>query len=403
MEFELRNLGAVKPFDKAKFGFEISSQGELEQVKVLLISILESGQNTELVFCSESVEKECVELQKRYPKNLAIYRMPLLCFHPFIRYFNPQKWLSCDTFFMCRYDFFPSLIKYGSTCSEFILLAGTLTNFKSKNTIAKVYLKKCYSLFSKIVVSHESDKRNFIEILSISTEKLKVHDFRVDQIIWRLESARTTVSRKMGESFKLLEYVESLSPSQKCIFGSLWPDEVEILASIKNEMRPKTFIVAPHKLDKEEIQRMLNEMNKYDLSYSYIDEKTSEFEIIEALRLNKRQNHFFILGFRGILCELYSFFTYAYVGGGFGESIHSVLEPYLAGNYVFCGPKVDRSTEFKYIKDHAENRVSSISTKSEVMHNVFNLMDENLDRSPQDQINKTEVFRNLLEWLGIVK
>ena len=168
-------------------------------------------------------------------------------------------------------------------------------------------------------------------------------------------------------------------------------------------MRPKTFIVAPHKLDKEEIQRMLNEMNKYDLSYSYIDEKTSEFEIIEALRLNKRQNHFFILGFRGILCELYSFFTYAYVGGGFGESIHSVLEPYLAGNYVFCGPKVDRSTEFKYIKDHAENRVLSISTKSEVMHNVFNLMDENLDRSPQDQINKTEVFRNLLEWLGIVK
>ena len=49
MEFELRNLGAVKPFDKAKFGFEISSQGELEQVKVLLISILPKQPESELI------------------------------------------------------------------------------------------------------------------------------------------------------------------------------------------------------------------------------------------------------------------------------------------------------------------------------------------------------------------
>ena len=43
-------------------------------------------------------------------------------------------------------------------------------------------------------------------------------------------------------------------------------------------------------------------------------------------------------------------FGHAFVGGGFGVSIHSVMEPFLAKSKVMCGPKVNRSTEFDMIK-----------------------------------------------------
>ena len=57
-----------------------------------------------------------------------------------------------------------------------------------------------------------------------------------------------------------------------------------------------------------------------------------------------------LINLKGVLCELYKFFAISFVGGGHGVSIHSVMEPYIAGSRIFCGPKVFRSTEFQFIQ-----------------------------------------------------
>lgn len=403
MIFEYKNIREIKPFKKADYGFEVSSQGELEQVKVLIISLLSRGKKVELIMCSESVEKECQELAKKYPELLALYRMPIICFHPWLTHFNPKQWLTCDTFIMCRYDFFPSLISYGARAQQFILLAGTLKNFENKNFLVRSYLKSVYSKFSKIVTSHNSDKDRFVNVLKIDPQIINVHDFRVDQILWRLESANTNVVKKLGSTYCLIEHLKTLEPNQKCIFGSLWPEEVSILGQIRLEMKPKSFVIVPHKLRAMDIQAMANELVKTDLHYSFIDAKTSKEEIEEMIEVNKKQNYFYILNFQGILCELYSYFKYAYVGGGFGESVHSLLEPYLAGNYVFCGPKVHRSTEYNYIKELNPNRVTTCSGKKDVAYTIFDKMDKNKNAKEVISHNADVNFRSLLEWLEIAK
>src|SRR5690606_11150334 len=49
----------------------------------------------------------------------------------------------------------------------------------------------------------------------------------------------------------------------------------------------------------------------------------------------------------GVLCELYADLGLAYVGGGFEASVHSILEPLVAGvDRLAAGPKNERSTEF---------------------------------------------------------
>lgn len=47
----------------------------------------------------------------------------------------------------------------------------------------------------------------------------------------------------------------------------------------------------------------------------------------------------------GILADLYAFGQVAYVGGGFGKGVHSVLEPMAAGCPVICGPNIEVSHE----------------------------------------------------------
>src|SRR5205085_1238811 len=47
----------------------------------------------------------------------------------------------------------------------------------------------------------------------------------------------------------------------------------------------------------------------------------------------------------GVLLSLYGIASIAYVGGGFGEGVHSVLEPAAYGIPVLCGPRIERSRD----------------------------------------------------------
>jgi hypothetical protein len=100
IHFELTNLIQINNLTRANFAFEVSSEGELEQVNPLLNYLLDSGETVELVFCSESVEHRCKELKEKYPNQLRIFRYPILTFRPFSKTKNINKWLTAKTLFL---------------------------------------------------------------------------------------------------------------------------------------------------------------------------------------------------------------------------------------------------------------------------------------------------------------
>ena len=53
----------------------------------------------------------------------------------------------------------------------------------------------------------------------------------------------------------------------------------------------------------------------------------------------------------GILPYLYSLGTTAYIGGGFGRGVHSVLEPAVFGSKIICGPNIEMLDEAKEFKN----------------------------------------------------
>ena len=64
----------------------------------------------------------------------------------------------------------------------------------------------------------------------------------------------------------------------------------------------------------------------------------------------------------GVLPYLYSFGTTAYIGGGFGRGVHSVLEPAVFGSKIICGPNIEMLDEAKEFKNkgflHVVNQIA---------------------------------------------
>lgn len=403
IDFEFKNWTHVPALSKAEYGFEISSEGELEQTKVLIMEVLSAGKTVELIFCSPSVESQCQELIETYPNQIRIYRLPIITYNPFSKMNNPVKWMTCETLFMCRYDFFPELIHYGmNKAKNFYLIAGSLKNYSSKNYLVKKYLKACYLEFHKVVCVTEQDKASFHNILRIEPEKLLIYDFRVLQILSRLENQRGNIEARSPNLSPLLDYLQETN-SKKIVFGSYWKQEFPIFKkSLQQTLRENAQIfIAPHELDEKNLDAMIKDFENMEVPIYSIGKESTQNDILNFIKCSKENPGVWILGVKGILCEFYTYFDLAYVGGGFGVSIHSVLEPYMAGAVVFCGPKVHRSTEYSLIKENNPDRLYKI-TKKNLILDQMNEVD--LTRVSSHDTFKNNYLKNkqsVFKWLGV--
>ena len=120
------------------------------------------------------------------------------------------------------------------------------------------------------------------------------------------------------------------------------------------------YFIFPHNLSPESLERQYLYLPKF----SETVDKIEEFNFSLSL---ERGTRVFVIKQMGFLCDLYPYFDSVYIGGGFGKSIHSVLEPYVSGAQVFCGPKVYRSSEYEYIMEESPEIIKQINSMSEII------------------------------------
>jgi 3-deoxy-D-manno-octulosonic-acid transferase len=351
LNFERKNLIEVsgRSFRRddlvADFCFEVSSEGELEQVRPLLEAILLEKKRVEILFSSESVEKKCLNLYERYPDTLRLLRLPILSFWPFeFLYFQSiWSWVSAPVIVFCRYDFFPELLLFKLFGKKFALISGA---FKKRG----FYKIQAFALFDIVVAATDLEKKHFSELLK---EKAKLFscDFRIPRITQRLSGASIVLDSKSPLK-EYATYLRGLPASQKIVLGSAWESDLlilkdqDLIEDVKN--KKIHLLVVPHKLDKESISRIDEELKKLFGG--------NNVEVLSA-SASFKNSPVIILNMSGVLCELYSLFSTSYVGGGYERSIHSVLEPFFSGSSVLCGPKVHRSTEFDLLSEIAPQEI----------------------------------------------
>lgn len=403
--FELNNRVKISALRRANFGFEISSEGELEQVKVIVEHLLDLGETVEIIYCSDSVERQCLDIATKYPEQVRLLRLPILCFNPLSSLNNPVSWLTCHTFFMCRYDFFPELIHYGKKKNvNFVLVSAAIKNFSSKNFLEKIYLKNTYRSFNKIITVSESMKTELLGYFELNSSKIETFDFRLVQIKNRLSRAQKSICDRYHFLQPLISHLNETKGDRSTIFGSFWNNEFLLLKdTLKDFVKNQSMVcIVPHKLGQESLKELTDLIKNLDVKYFEVNASSSIEDIQNMLASHKIKPGVWILNLKGILCELYSFFPSCYVGGGYGVSVHSVLEPFLTGATVYCGPKVQRSSEFDMASEIDRSKIFSITDMTQVISFILQNQEKSLLGDQSDHIEAyIQKYPLMLEWLNL--
>lgn len=328
--------------------FEVSSDGELQQVLPLIKDFLSCDKLVLLIFCSGSVEAKCARLQRDFT-GLSVVCLPLLNYRLYSTRWNPRRWKKADLIFLCRYDFYPELISWGRSFPYFVLTSASLKGFDQKSNLIKRYYKRCYQLFSHIVVSNDLEKEKFKKLLG-SGIQIYSADFRVNEIFRRFENKENRLKDYPGAHYLLKCFSRE---KDSLIMGSAWPEDIEHIADWTGKI-----VIFPHELNSKCLDSIISELGRSDLEFVVLTKDLGVEEMNSLITSEKIK--VIVLAFKGILCESYCFFSYAYVGGGFGISVHSLLEPFLGGANIFCGPKVNRSSEYDFIQTNDPGRVKIV-------------------------------------------
>ncbi len=149
-------------------------------------------------------------------------------------------------------------------------------------------------------------------------------DSRYDQVLHRLKQARPLPSKLLG-----------LTPSRVWVLGSTWPeDESALWPTIRFVVTEKNFtvILVPHEPTKSHIAELTHHCSQDSLRYELWSVMGSE------PRTTATQGKVLLVDQVGWLADLYPLADWAFVGGSFRGSVHSVMEPLAAGCRTLVGP-----------------------------------------------------------------
>ncbi|MFG1492607.1 glycosyltransferase N-terminal domain-containing protein [Halobacteriovorax sp. ZH4_bin.1] len=361
ISFERRNYRdeGCRPFmrfgKKAHCVFHFSSEGEFEQIRPLSDELISLGKNVELIFTSPSVEHKVLDYYQANRENVRYLRLPLMIYFPLLSRQNIIAWSSANKMMMVRYDFFPELLYLGSKMKEFILFSATVKSSRIKErSLEELRLPKVkgyiYSMFSKIICATAEDyeviKKDIDEDRLVRPIELRMLQINTRQHFFR----KHPLYDELNKVLSLYEY------DTRICLAQTWSNEMAIFEDVnfcQKMMAGELFVfMAPHVLKKENVEALMKlvKTNCSELPIHMLSNDTIENGKLDEFIDNfQAKPGLIICTLRGILCEIYPYFSKVFVGGGHGKGIHSVLEPFVAGAQIFCGPNVKRSTEYDTI------------------------------------------------------
>lgn len=193
------------------------------------------------------------------------------------------------------------------------------------------FQRAVYQKIDRILAISPEDKTNYLK-LSAAEKIVVVGDTKYDQVVFRSEESR--------KKTVLLETIHA----GKNIFvaGSTWPeDEAHLIPAIK-------AIVAPGG------QGLLTIVCPHEPTADHLDHLTEAWAPLQTCLYSRLEGYkgepVIIIDRIGLLANLYSAAQVAYVGGGFKQNVHNVLEPAVYGIPVLFGPVNQNSHEAQLLK-----------------------------------------------------
>lgn len=328
--------------------FHCASLGEFEQGRPIMEKLKEQHPTYKLVLTFFSPSG--YEIRKNY--EIA----DLVCYLPLDTKQNAKKFLDIvnpELAVFVKYEFWPNILnELQNRKVKTILISGI---FRENQAFFKWYgswMRKSLNAFEHFFVQDENSKAllNSIKFTNVTVSG----DTRFDRVY---EITKQNNQLSFIDEFK--------SNKHTLVAGSTWKEDEELLVDYINNIASKNekFIIAPHNINSEDIQKLKNSIAKKTVLFSEM--KNQNLKNLEEFQI-------FIIDTVGILTKIYSYADVAYVGGGFTKSgVHNVLEPATFGIPIVIGPNYHKFNEaIDLVKEEACFVIDN-SEKLSVLLNKF--------------------------------
>ena len=352
--------------DKPRIWFHCASLGEYEQGLPVFQEIRNEFHDHQIILTFFSPSGYEIR------KNTAI--ADIVCYLPVDTKQNAKIFVELvkpELTIFVKYDIWPNYIfelkKQGGT----LLLISA--NFRKNHSYFKWYgklLLESLSLFDHIFVQNDTSKsvlvRHGIEQVSISG------DTRYDRVSQQLDYDNN------------IPFLDEFIGNNLCIIcGSTWPADEELIVDFINKeyIEELRWIIAPHEVSEDHIDKLLNQINKPTVLFS---------DQSNGLDQNKEVC---IIDNIGILSKAYNYGDIAYVGGGMGtKGLHNILEPSVFGIPVIIGKNFKNFPEALEMTQSAG--VISVSNFLEFKIQLQDLLENEERRDNLGHLNRKFIEKN---------
>ncbi|MBR1769220.1 MAG: 3-deoxy-D-manno-octulosonic acid transferase [Bacteroidales bacterium] len=326
-------LGKIGKDDKVIW-FHCSSLGEFEQARNLIETIKTEHPNHKILLSFFSPSG--YEVRKNYDKADWVVYLPIDTKR------NAKKFVELahpSLVFFVKYEFWYNYIR---ELKETPLFQVSLILRKNH------YLTRFYSAW---FVKQLKNFTTFFVQDALTKDILLSLGYKNAILCGDTRFDRVSQISKEEKHFPL---IEEFCKGGKKIFiaGSSWEQDEKIIAESLLKRDDIKIILAPHKTQEEHI-RKIEKLFPDALRYSLANERNiqnSEVLIIDCI---------------GILSKIYSLSHIVYIGGGFGEGIHNILEAAVFYKPVAFGPN---NKKFKEARDLLSQKAA---TEIHSAHDLF--------------------------------
>jgi 3-deoxy-D-manno-octulosonic-acid transferase len=141
---------------------------------------------------------------------------------------------------------------------------------------------------------------------------------------------------------KELDFMDKFVGNNFCfVGGSTWQEGHDMISKVINTLETKVkYVIAPHQIHEDKIQKLENSLTKKSIRYTQIqDQNLAEYDVL-------------IVDTIGLLTKIYAYANVAYVGGALGDTgLHNILEPAVFGIPVLIGPNYKKFPEAQELRD----------------------------------------------------
>jgi 3-deoxy-D-manno-octulosonic-acid transferase len=269
-----------------------------------------------------------------------------------------------------KYELWPNyLLALKSHFAKVFLISAL---FRPQQYFFKPFFKKWRQLLYSFDHIFSQDKGSKALLKGIGFNQVTVsNDTRFDRVSSQLEQNNS------------LAFVEAFIDNKICIIaGSTWQEDHALLESyIEEAKQDLKFIIAPHKIEKQRIQKLKNSLGDKAVLYTNYNMET----------LSKKQ--VLIVDTVGLLTKLYQYAKVAYIGGAMGSTgLHNTLEAAVFGVPIIIGRNYDRFPEAKAML--AQGGLVSVGDASSFKKALDAFLDDENFRHECGQKNKTYIDKN---------